>query len=77
MSQVGQQTDCTGDNSLGEIAFHRKSHCIDLSLVIVISENHYLPELSFKFKGDLILQLDLKWNKDLIQKESSELLTTK
>ena len=28
-------------------------------------------------EGDLILQLDLKWNKDLIQKESSELFITK
>ena len=28
-------------------------------------------------KDDLVLKLDLKWNKDLIQKESSERFTTK
>ena len=38
-----------------------------------MSSNHY----TFPLKGGLILELDLKRNKDLIQKESSEVVTTK
>ena len=55
----------------------QKSHATSHNVCLLHQHQWHELALVSEFKGDVMLQLDLKQTKDLIQEEPSELSTTK